>query len=177
MRRKDGFNWESKLLRRIPGLDRITLGSKEPTIPFSWRNSNLGFRLSDTLDWRIEGCLETNLAICEFSNPWDFKKPIMASYCWMFFSSNWSFRPAEVGDPEERAHELVRNWMVETEGEGNVEVEMELRERLWMKWRRNVEEILNISGFDWRNSNKGLGLGFRIWRTQFWAFLLYNIKY
>ena len=50
----------------------------------------------------------------------------------------------EVGDPEERAHEFWRNWMVETEGEGNVEVEMVLRKRLWMKCRKKEEEILDI---------------------------------
>ena len=84
------------------------------------------------------------MAICGFSNPCDFKKRIMASYLWMFGSSNWSFRLAEVGDPEERPHELVRNWMVEREGEGDVEVEMVLRKRLWMTlWGSNEENEEN----------------------------------
>ena len=75
----------------------------------------------------------------------------------MFFSSNWSFRPLEVGDPEERPHEFVRNSTVETEAKGNVEVETVLRKRFWMKCRRNVEENLNISGWDRRKSSKGFG--------------------
>ena len=50
----------------------------------------------------------------------------------------------EVGDPEERAHEFWRNWMVEREGEGDVEVEMVLRKRLWMTlWGSNEENEEN----------------------------------